>query len=113
MDPRKKLIREYKETARPMGVYRVFNKVNGKTLLGTSRDLPSRLNRHRAQLGFGGHPNRQLQSDWNASGSDAFVFEVLDTLSPNDEQNYDPTDDLRTLEELWAEKLESAGESRY
>jgi len=37
---RKALVREYRYTARPMGVYRVRNTVNGKALLGTARDLP-------------------------------------------------------------------------
>ena len=35
---KKALKREYKETARPMGVYQIRNTVNGKVLLGTSTD---------------------------------------------------------------------------
>ena len=62
---------------------------------------------------MGGHPNPRLQSDWAAEGPDAFVFEVLDTLSPNDDPDYDPGDDLRMLEELWLEKLALSADSRY
>ena len=58
---RKTLIREYKETRRPMGVYRVLNTVNQKSFVGTSIDLPSMLNRQQSQLRMGGHPNRALQ----------------------------------------------------
>ena len=47
---RKTLIREYKESRRPMGVYRVLNTTNGRALVGVSVDLPSMLNRQRAQL---------------------------------------------------------------
>ena len=50
---RKALVREYKETQRPMGVYCVRNTVNGKLLVGKSIDLPSILNRQRAQLRSG------------------------------------------------------------
>ena len=110
---RKTLIREYKETPRPMGIYRVHNKTNGKALIGTSRDVTSVLNRHRAQLGFGGHPNRRLQADWNSFGADAFNFEILDTLSPSDRPEYDPTEDLQMLEKLWLQKLAPSGNPGY
>jgi hypothetical protein len=45
-------------------------------LIGTSIDLPSILNRHRAQPGFGSHRNRALQQDWNEFGREAFAFET-------------------------------------
>ncbi len=110
---RKALIRKYKETPRPMGVFRVLNTVNGKSLVGTSVDLPSMLNRQRAQLSFGGHPNRALQRDWNEMGAQAFTFEVLDTLTPRDEEGYDPAAELKALEALWLEKLSPYDERGY
>ena len=47
---RKALVRDYKENRRPMGVFRVLNTANGKSLIGTSVDLPGMLNRQRFQL---------------------------------------------------------------
>jgi hypothetical protein len=102
---RKALIREYKQTPRLMGVGAVRNTANGKVLVVASRDLPALLNRHQAQLRLNGHGNQTLQADWNSLGPDAFEFVVLDSLTPKDAPDYDPTDDLRTLEELWLEKL--------
>lgn len=102
---RKALIRAYKESQRPMGVYQVRNAVNGKSLVGASVDLPALLNRHRAQLRFNAHSNRALQKDWNEFGPEAFEFHILDTLKTPDRSDYDPSDDLRILEELWLEKL--------
>jgi group I intron endonuclease len=110
---KKALIREYKETQRPMGVYQVRNTVNGKLLIGTSVDLPSILNRERAQLRLGGHRNRALQQDWNEHGAEAFEFEILDTLPPSDKPGYKPADDLKELEALWLEKLEPFEERGY
>jgi hypothetical protein len=110
---KKALIREYKETARPMGVFQIRNKANGKVLIGTSTDLPSILNRHRAQLGFGSHRNRALQQDWNEHGPDVFEFETLDTLEPSDKPGYDPADDLKALEAMWLEKLQPFEERGY
>jgi group I intron endonuclease len=110
---KKALTREYKENRRPMGVYQVRNTVNGKLLVGTSVDLPSILNRHRAELRMGGHRNRELQKDWTKFGPEAFEFEVLDTLTPPERLDYDPKDDLRALEELWLDKLSPFDERGY
>ena len=82
MDRKKELIREYKQGRPPMGVYRIRNMVSGHSLVAASTDLPSMLNRHRAQLSMGGHSHRSLQADWLEHGPDSFVFEVLDTLAP-------------------------------
>ena len=102
---RKARIREYKETPRPMGVYRVRNTTNGKSLIGSSVNLAAMLSRHRAQLNMGAHPNRALQKDWNELGAEVFEFEVLDTLTPSKEIGYDPSDDLQVLEQMWLDKL--------
>src|SRR5512141_412282 len=103
---RRKAIREYKETPRPAGVYRVRNLRTGRMLLGSSVDLPSILNRQRAALRLGSHMDRELQRDWNELGPDAFEFEVLDTLPPPPETaGYDPRPELAILEQLWREKL--------
>ncbi len=110
---RKELIRRYKETPRPIGVFRVHNTVDDKSFVGVSRDLPSMLNRQRFQLSHGSHPNHALQHDWNRLGPDAFVIEILDTLTPPEEPGWDPSDDLRVLEELWLDKLKPFGERGY
>lgn len=111
---KKALIQAYKETPRPMGVYCVRNTVNGRSLVGSSRDLPSILNRERTTLRFGVHRNVPLQNDWNQLGADAFVFEVLDTLTPPDDApNYDPREDLVVLETLWIERLSPYVEGGY
>ena len=34
---RKAIIREYKSTPRPMGVYQIKNRINGKVLIGSSK----------------------------------------------------------------------------
>ena len=101
---RKALIRDYKESQQPMGVYRVRNTVTGKAIIDTSVNLPAMQNRIQAQLRFNAHKDRDLQDAWNKIGADAFEFEILDTLKPQDLADYDPSDDLKTLKELWIEK---------
>ena len=110
---RKELTRRYKETRRPMGIFCVRNTANGKVLIGSSVDLPSRLNRERAQLRLGAHPNPGLQKDWNRQGPETFLFETLDTLAPPETPEYDPASDLDVLEKMWLDKLRPFGEKGY
>jgi hypothetical protein len=103
---RKAMTREYKETVRPMGVGGIRHIASNRILLIAGKDLPSLLNRHRAELRLSGHRNRALQQDWLAYGEEAFTFEILDTLEPPaDTPDYDSAADLRALEALWMEKL--------
>jgi hypothetical protein len=107
------LKREYKEAEIPMGVYRIWNKRSDRSLVGSSLNLPAILNRSRSELRLGGHRNRELQSDWNALGEEAFELEILDTLPPRDEPGYDARRELKVLEDLWLERLQPYGERGY
>lgn len=110
---RRMLIREYKETPRPTGVYRVHNTVRKKTFIGSSTNLPGILNRHRFQLENGSHRDHDLQRDWKELGPEAFEFEVLDVLTPKKDLDYDPTEDLAVLLEMRTENIVASGESLY
>lgn len=110
---RKEMVRKYKETPRPAGIFRVQHIPSGRTLLGSSPDAPAMLNRIRAELKMKGHRNRSLQADWDADGPDAFLFEVVDLLPPPENAERDLDADLATLEELWIEKLALREELRY
>jgi hypothetical protein len=110
---RKEIIRKYKETPLPAGVYRVRNNVNGKSLVGSSANLPGILNRQRFQLERGSHPDRELQKDWKEFGSNAFTFEIIDQLEPPKDSDYNPSEDLRVLMQMWLDKLRDSGEPLY
>lgn len=107
------LKKAYKETRRPMGVFAVRNRTNGKVFLGGSQDLPGALNRHRFQLKMGSHQNRALQADWKSLGEDAFEVEILDELKPTEGAPVDPVRELAVLLELWMEKLQPWAERGY
>jgi hypothetical protein len=103
---RKALVRQYKETPRTMGVAVVRNTQDDKAFVMAGADIPSLINRHRAQLRMGGHPNKALQRDYSALGEGAFTFEIVDTLTPPDDPTgYDGASDLTALEAMWMEKL--------
>ncbi len=97
-----------------MGVYQVRNKVNGKTLIGSSVNLPAILNRIKSELNTGSHRNTVLQQEWKQFGSEMFELMELELLEPQkDNPSYNPAPDLRVLEELWIEKLAPFGDKGY
>ena len=66
------------------GVYRIVNMRNGKVYVGSSRDVASRIINHRDRLAAGNHPNRHLQRAWHRHGAEAFVFAVIELVSPSE-----------------------------
>ena len=110
---KKEKIREYKDSPRPMGVFQIRNKINGRIFIGSSCNLPAIFNRFRTELKFGSCRNVVLQEDWNLFGSEAFEFEELEILKPLDDPQYNSSEDLRLLTELWLEKLRPFGDRGY
>jgi hypothetical protein len=110
---KKDLARQYRETPRPAGIYRIRHAPSGRTLVGSSPDAPAMLNRIRAELRMRGHRNRALQADWTNDGEAAFTFEVLDLL-PVEEGSTEPSArDLEALLQAWVDELDLDDEERY
>lgn len=110
---RKDKIREYKDTPRPMGIYQIKNKVNGKVLIGSSLNLQAILNRFKSELEMCSCRNSALQDEWNQFGPDAFEFKVLEVLEPLDNPTCDPSEDLQFLEAFWLKKINPYGGNGY
>ena len=114
MIDKKEIKRKYKETVQPMGIYQIRNLINGKVFISSSKNLTGKLNSFNFfKLSSASHLNSELGNDCEKYGEDNFVFEVLDRLEPKEDLAYDYSDDLKTLEELWLEKLQPYGEKGY
>ncbi len=111
MKTKKELKEAYKQMKIPMGVFQVKNIKNNKVLIDNSIDMESKWNRHKMELKFGNHRNRQLQKDWNAYGETNFVFEVVSELKENDGQNINYIKELKDLQDMIVEELHI--DSRY
>jgi len=59
------------------GIYRIFNLLNGRQYIGSSKNITKRLTHHKNQLRRGVHHSPFLQRDFNKCGQDCFVFEKL------------------------------------
>lgn len=112
-EDQKRLKQEYRQSARPSGVFQIRNTANGKVFVASALDLPGVMNRHRFELAAGGHMNRRLQAEWDEFGGDRFAFEVLDQLVPREGPDADPRAELTFLEDLWLEQLKPFGERGY
>ena len=104
-----KMKKAYKESRRPMGVFRIKSTPDNKVYIGFGTDLPARINRHKAELKFGSHRNRELQETWDSLGESAFDFEVLDVLDHEENLQSNHAEELRVLVEMWIRRLEEEG----
>jgi len=110
MVDRTEIKKAYKQTRHPMGVYGIRNSRDRKVFVGFAVDLPARINRHKAELKFGNHRNRELQGMWNSYGESSCEFEILEVLDHEDSIKADPNEELRVLARMWMQKLEGAGD---
>jgi hypothetical protein len=106
MDRKKELKEQYKQMKTEMGIMIVQNKINNKYILVPTQNLKGMINRVRFQLSSGGHPNRELQTEWNEFGEGNFNFETLEVLEyDKDESKTDYSEELNIMEIIWTEKL--------
>ncbi|MGA9292402.1 MAG: GIY-YIG nuclease family protein [Ignavibacteriaceae bacterium] len=110
---KKGLKNQYKQTLRPMGIFQIKNLANGKIFIGSSSNLKGKLNSIKFQLEMGSYINKELQKDFIQFGEKNFLFETIDTLEPKQDPGYDYAEDLKTLEEMWLEKLQPFIEKGY
>jgi hypothetical protein len=108
---RRELREQYKQTRPEAGVYRIVNRENGKSLLGSTTNLPSL----RAKMEFAQSTNtpgaldRHLAKEINKYGLAAFFLEVLEVLEVKPETSpAQLQQDLQTLEALWRERYDPA-----
>lgn len=114
MDNRKKeLIRQYKERKVTGCVFVVRNTQNGRYYLNYSDVSAAARNSFDLAVNTGGEYKPCMRGDWKEYGARAFSFEVLEELDKKDTQtSREFIEDLKTLTELWAEKL-GEPEKRY
>ena len=83
------------------GVYLISNNVNGKCYVGSSIHLTQRRKEHFSRLMHNKHENAHLQNAYNKYGREAFEFEILETLSIDDNIK----ENLLKREQFWIDNL--------
>jgi hypothetical protein len=113
MIDKKQIKEDYKLKKQPAGIFAVHNLHYNKMFIGTSKDLPSVLTRFEFTLKMGSFPFQNLIDDYNSLGKNNFEIKVLDELELKDETEQEIGRELKTLEEMWIEKLKKVGVSFY
>jgi hypothetical protein len=113
MIDKKEMKKQYKQHVPTMGIYQIQNLTDGKILITGARDLHGQMNSCKFQLKHGMHVNKELQADYARLGEERFSFEVLDSLEPKKETGDDPAADLKTLEEMWLDRLQPYDDKGY
>ena len=60
-----------------IGIYTITNSINGKIYVGYSKNIKSRLYKHKYELRNNTHKNIYLQNAYNLNGENFFKFEIL------------------------------------
>ena len=109
MTGKKELKQEYKLSRPEMGLFKIESLASGDCYLYATQDMKSLMNRFRFQLRMGSHPDKALQREWDQSGADNFVMEVLERLDyDKDGSKTDYGEELELLSLIWREKLGQA-----
>lgn len=61
-----------------IGIYRIINIANGKSYIGSSRNIRKRFYMHLWQLRKGKHHSKHLQRAWNFFGDSEFYFAIIE-----------------------------------
>lgn len=113
MIDKKELKKEYKNQKQPAGLFAVKNKADNKMFIGVSLNLPAKLRGVAFELNQGSHAYHDLADDFKRLGEEQFEFFILDQIEIKDEADKELRTELKTLEEMWVEKLKSEGVTFY
>ena len=103
---RRELSRRARHAFPPMGVFAIRNLASGRVRVKSSRNVPGAMDRIRFELRLRSQPDKVLQAEWDALGSEGFRFEVLEMLRQRDDAEFDYAGELRLLEEMYRQELE-------
>lgn len=103
---RRAMVRDYKQSFPPLGIYAVRCEAAGLLRLGASRNVDGMLNRIRFELATGLQRDAQLSQAWARHGEQAFRFEVLDRVRQRADPDFDYEAELQALLALWQAELQ-------
>jgi hypothetical protein len=107
------LKKAYKQSHTPMGILQIKNNINGKEFIVSSANLPGTINKYQFSLKYKVCVVKELQQDWDMYGEENFSFNVIDNLEPKEDPAYNYKEDLKTLQDLWIDKIQPFGEKGY
>lgn len=74
------------------GIYRIYNKLNGKSYIGQSVNIEKRFREHFSSLGCGTHRSKHFQHAYSLYGHENFETQILEICNE---------DELTLKEQFW------------
>lgn len=71
------------------GVYKITNILNGRVYIGSTSCFRKRAASHKCNLEANRHLNKFMQNDFNKSGTESFLFEVLEVVAGDKQERLD------------------------
>ena len=105
MDSRKELQAQYRRMKPSMGVFQIKNLVSERTWIEGSTNMDAKWNRHRTELRFGSHRNKELQEDWSRLGEEQFEYSVLAELAYSEKPDVDYVQETKILLDMVLEEM--------
>lgn len=104
----KKALKEtYKTREIIGGIYKISCTESGEFWIRSAKELDKIQNRFEFYLKTNNHPEPVMRKAWETYGGETFKFEVLEELKKKETQtDRDFKEDIKTLLEMWLEKLE-------
>lgn len=68
------------------GIYKIYNKLNGRIYIGSTCEFRTRFRTHMKCLLHNKHPNNFLQHDFNKCGSNNFIIEIIEVINDDKEK---------------------------
>lgn len=91
----------------PVGIYRIYNTITGRSYVGQSANVYNRLRRHFKNLEKQHHTeNKQMKRDYRLY-KDGFKCEILELCDVVGMDNYEVYNWLKTKEVFYIEKYDS------
>lgn len=110
---KKQITKDYKQQKQPVGIYAVHNMVDNKMYIGTSKNLPAVIRRFEFTLQMESFPYQDLIDDYKKRGKNNFEIKIIDELELKNETDAEIDVELKSLEEMWIEKLQAEGVKFY
>lgn len=77
------------EKGNKCSIYTIKCIPNNKVYVGSSKNIKSRLTKHKRELEYNCHYCKQMQSDFNYYGESCFEFKIIQECEINDRRIYE------------------------
>lgn len=108
-DMEKRMLKEQFKKRKPVAGIFCIEVNDGFFFIGSGTDIESLINRHKTELNFGAHRNKELQKEWKKVNG--LKFGIIEELKLSENASIDIKDELKILLNLCISEMTKEGKS--